>query len=110
MTGTNLPSTRTLLHAFTLGAPASPGGYPLLYGTFEPPGFGTVPSYLYQGVWSGTTLTWSLYGPSGASQGAQQQLPKSFGLNGIGHLRGSWNVSGRIFTTNNGMGFAYYNP
>jgi len=109
MNGTNLPAAATLLNNFTIGAAPS-GTYPYLYATFEPAGMGSVPSDLYQGVWNGSSLSWSLYGPSGANQGKQIQLPGSFQYNGIANLRADWNVPGRIYATNNGMGFAYYNP
>lgn len=97
---------RPLLHSLTLGAPASPGGYPLFYGTFMQSGVGLVPDWLYQGSWNGTSISWSLYGPTGS----HQDLPASMQVNGIGTIRGDWDVPGRIYVGNNGLGYAYYTP
>lgn len=109
MTGTNLPSGRPLMLNFGIGAGPG-GGYPYIYGMFIPTGVGGVPGYLYQGTWNGTTISWSLYGPAGADQGANTQKPSSLGCVGAAHIIGDWNVPGRLFTSGNGTGFAYYNP
>lgn len=103
-----MPATYTLLKTLTLGV--NSGGYPFLYGTFQQSGIGQSPEFLHKGTWNGSSLSWALYGPAGATQGSSEQLPSSMQVNGAGFLRGDWNVPGRLYAGNNGLGFAYYNP
>jgi hypothetical protein len=98
------PTGQGLTYAFTLGAPATPGGYPALYGLFYAT-YGAT-KYLYRGAFSAGSVTWSLFGPTGT----QQDLPKSCQVCGIQSIRGDWNVYQRLYVSSQQSGFAYYNP
>ena len=93
--------------AFTLGAPATPGGYPTLYMHGNTAGFASQ-EYLYEGQYPGTgaVVTWSLFGATGT----RVDLPASCQLSGIQSLRADWNVYRRLYVSSRGSGFAYYNP
>ena len=93
-----------LVYDFCLGASQTPGGYPTLYGLFYAT-YGA-PKYLYQGTYSGGSVRWNLFGPTGT----QADLPKSCQLAGIQSIRGDWNVYGRLYVSSQQSGFAYYNP
>lgn len=74
-TAVNLPVNGQLPQAFTLGAPAIPGGYPTLY-LLANATFGA-PDYLYEGQWDAVhgTVTWTFFGDipaysSGTTYGA----------------------------------------
>ena len=92
--------------SLTLGAPATGGGYPTLY-YLGYTNYGA-PQYLYEGQYSGsgTTVTWTLFGPTGT----QKDLPISCQLCGIQSIRGDMNVYRRLYVSSNQSGFAYYNP
>lgn len=65
-----LPTLADLPIAISLGAPSSPGGYPMIYYVGTKSGLGGAgPKYLYQGVWNGSIVTWSLYGIAAYSAG-----------------------------------------
>lgn len=101
------PASRGLSYAFTMGAPATSGGYPALYlacyATYGSPRF------LYQGDYnSGTdTLTWSLFAHP---NGNQSDLPDVCQIAGYQSIRGSWNKFGRLLVCSQQSGFAYYEP
>jgi hypothetical protein len=90
--------------ALTLGAPATPGGYPTLYGIFNT-GFGTA-DYIYQGTYNGSSVTWAPFGPTGTFA----DLPISCQVAGVSSIRGDWNVYQRLYAASRGCGFAFYNP
>jgi hypothetical protein len=95
---------RTLPIGFTLGAPASQGAYPALYGLFWA-SYGA-PKYLYRGTYSGGSINWNLFGTTGTSA----DLPKSCQVCGIQSIRGDWNVYGRLYVASEQSGFAYHTP
>jgi hypothetical protein len=108
VTAITLPGSAPITTAFSIGAPASGGGYPTLYllgGT----GFQTT-QFLYRGTTSGSgssmTVSWALFGPTGTLQ----DLPASCQIAGIIGLRGDMNVYQRLYLVTNQTGFAYYNP
>lgn len=88
----------------TLGAPQTVGGYPTFYGQFWQ-GSGST-TYLYQGVWNGTSMTWSIFGATGTIA----DLPPLQSLTSITTVRGDWNVYQRIYLATQNKGFASYNP
>lgn len=107
VTAVSLPVDADLIETFTLGAPATPGGYPALYIVGNQSGMGGVaPRYLYRGTWNGSTLTWARFGPTGT----QQDLPVSCQICGFQSIRGDWNVYGRLYVSSQQSGYAYYNP
>ena len=94
--------------AFSLGAPASGGGYPAIY-YLGNTGFGT-DNTLYQGTTSGSgssmTVGWSPFGPTGA----RADLPLVGQVQGIGFIRADPNVYQRLYAKVGDSGYAYYNP
>jgi hypothetical protein len=88
---------------FTMGAPASPGGYPTLYCRFQ--AFGL--SGFYEGQYNGTTITWTLFGPTG---NLNADMPVSCQVSGINAVRGDFNLYRRLFAVTGSMGYAYYHP
>ncbi len=99
----NLPPGQGLPLNLTLGAPAKAGGYPTIYMR----GWATygTPTYLYEGQWNGTTMAWSLFGPTGT----QADLPESCQLCGIQSIRGDFNTYRRLYVASTQSGYAYYN-
>ncbi len=109
VTAVNLPAGFDKSLLFTLGAPATPGGYPTLF----------VRAYLdvganakiYRGSYPGTgsTVTWTQLGPTGLSIDlpAVCQLQAAYGMTA---LAGDWSAYGRLYAATGGCGFAYYNP
>lgn len=103
-----LPSGVAVVTAFTMGAPATPGGYPTLYLIGNSGGGGDGINRLYQGTYpgTGTTVTWVLYGPTGTAA----DLPAISQLVSFWAINGDPNVYGRIYAATTPVGFAYYNP
>lgn len=106
VTAMTLPSDANNPRMFTLGAPATPGGYPTLYYAGITGGDPNSPLVLYEGQWNGSSVTWTKFGATGK----QQDLPKSCQIIGLNAIRGDWNVYRRIYGATAGMGLAYYNP
>lgn len=98
------PSANQTSEQITMGAPASPGGYPTFFGLFWQ-GFGSN-TYLYKGVWNGTTMSWSLFGPTGTGL----DLPPVQNLTGFAAIRGDPNLYDRLFAATGNKGFAVYEP
>jgi hypothetical protein len=98
------PSGQELAYAFTLGAPATPGGYPALFGVFYAT-YGAK-QYLYHGTYSGGAVTWSRFGPTGT----QNDMPISCQVAGFQSIHGDWNVYQRLYVCSGQSGFAYYSP
>jgi hypothetical protein len=100
----NMPAGQGLPLNITLGAAATPGGYPTIYMRCWAT-YGAAP-YLYEGQWNGNSVAWSLFGPTGT----QADLPESCQLCGIQSIRGDFNTYRRLYVASNQSGFAYYNP
>ena len=96
---------KPLTFAFCLGAALTPGGYPALYFIgYQGPDY---VKYLYQGDYiGGTTVNWSLYGPTGS----QADLPPLQQVAGWQSIHGDWEVPGLVYAPTAGCGFAYYIP
>lgn len=109
-TSITLPVSAPVPFALTLGAPATPGGYPTLYAILYN-GFNTQ-RFIYRGTVSGSansaaaTVSWALHGATGT----QADQPPVSQLYAPVAIRGDWNVYGRIFIATPGTGFSYYNP
>lgn len=106
VTSVTKPTSATLPRRFTLGAPATPGGYPTIYYYGRLAGDPNSPNYLYEGQWNGSAMTWGLFGPTGTIQ----DLPATCALAGVQSLRGDWSVYRRLYVSSGTAGFAYYNP
>lgn len=106
----NLPVGQDVPYALTLGAPATPGGYPTLY-LVANTGFGTT-DYLYEGQYSGSGnhVNWTLFGTSGQANGINPDLPPVCQIAGIQSIRADWNTYRRLYVMSRDCGFAYYNP
>ena len=100
------PVTGYLPLAFSLGAPATPGGYPTLFGLFKY-SYSATP-YLYYGTYNTGTgaVAWNLLG----STGTAQDLPLGQQIAGIQSIRGDWNVYKRLYVASGQSGYAFYNP
>ena len=108
VTPVNMPVGHEVPKLFTLGAPATEGGYPTLYMRSRAVGDPDAPFYLFEGQYpgTGTTVTWTLFGPTGT----QQDLPKSCQLVGFQSISGDWNTYRRLYCSSGAAGSAYYNP
>lgn len=109
VTAVNLPAGFDKAMLFTLGAPATPGGYPTLFiRCFLD---AAANAKLYRGSYPGTgsTVTWTQIGATGTAIDlpAVCQLQARFGLVAIA---GDWNTYGRLYAATGGCGLAYYNP
>lgn len=104
---TPLPTDANLPKMLTLGAPATPGGYPTLYYIGQTAGSPNSAFKLYEGQWDGiSAITWSLFGPTGS----QKDLPISCQISGYSAIRGDMNAYRRLYVASGAMGYAYYNP
>jgi hypothetical protein len=103
-TVTQVPPAQGLVYDITMGAPATPGGYPSIFGLF----YSTYGAqyYLYEGQWNGTRMNWTILGPTGTSA----DLPPVQQVSGIQSIRGDFNVYRRLYVAAQQTGFAYYNP
>jgi hypothetical protein len=101
------PTRVTVVLMFSLGAPATVGGYPTLFMLGWDPANSPV-QYLFRGSYPGTgaVVTWTLLGPTGLSS----DLPDTLGLKALQSIRGDWNTYQRLYVAGIGTGFGYYNP
>ena len=106
VTQKNLPVGYTTPIQLTLGAPASPGGYPTIYGLFFNGNGGGTPTTIFQGTYvPGTaTLTWSLFAHS---TGTAKDLPASCEIAGIQSIKGDPSTYGLLYCVSGASGFAY---
>jgi len=90
--------------ALTIGAPRDIGGYPTFY-LLCWSAYGTTPR-LFEGQWDGSTMEWSVFGPTGT----QADLPPVSQMAGFQSIRGDMNVYGRLYAATNQCGYAFYEP
>lgn len=105
LTWTRVPTALPLPTAFALGASigasATPSGYPTL---FVQSWNGSVPKTLHYSTDKG--VTWNLVGATGTNA----DLPKVCQIGGIFSISGDWNVPLRIYACTGQQGFVWFNP